>query len=102
MPSLQHGSESEITRSQIIQQLSLLVGFLDWVSPLAPNGDLCSSCKTVIKRVLDHSINLPVDSVNLGIDTYDFNIDLPMSLNEYFNFELLDTFNFLRTEVSSS
>ncbi|KLP09329.1 Uncharacterized protein Y057_10435 [Fusarium fujikuroi] len=45
-----HPKDSRLSRSSIVQQLSLLVGFLDWVHPSAPNGDLCASCKTVIQR----------------------------------------------------
>ncbi|KLO80841.1 uncharacterized protein LW93_9086 [Fusarium fujikuroi] len=39
-----HPKDSRLSRSNIVQQLSLLVGFLDWVHPSAPNGDLCASC----------------------------------------------------------
>lgn len=52
-------SSPRITRSAIIQQLSLLVGFLGWVGPSAPNADLTASCKTVIQSVLDHTLNGP-------------------------------------------
>ncbi|KAF5989657.1 hypothetical protein FBULB1_660 [Fusarium bulbicola] len=52
-----HPKDNRLSRSSIIQQLSLLVGFLDWVHPSAPNGDLCASCKTVIQRVLDYHLN---------------------------------------------
>ncbi|KAF5608581.1 uncharacterized protein FSUBG_4509 [Fusarium subglutinans] len=52
-----HPKDSRLSRSSIVQQLSLLVGFLDWVQPSAPNGDLCASCKTVIQRVLDYHLN---------------------------------------------
>ncbi|KAF4957968.1 hypothetical protein FGADI_2797 [Fusarium gaditjirri] len=52
-----HPKDNRLSRSSIVQQLSLLVGFLDWVHPSAPNGDLCASCKTVIQRVLDYHLN---------------------------------------------
>lgn len=53
------------SRSNIIQSLSLLIGFLDWVadyprqsaSPPPPNADLCRIVKNAITHVLDHSLN---------------------------------------------
>ncbi|RFU78617.1 hypothetical protein TARUN_3587 [Trichoderma arundinaceum] len=89
-----HPRDPRITRSSIIQNLSLLVGFLDWVRPSAPNGDLCMDCKVIIQRVLDHTLNGSVDD------------DSPRAALAYafpepldFNFELLDTFDWLHTDV---
>lgn len=98
-PSLQHTPVQGVTRSGIIQQLSLLGGFLDWVSPSAPNGDLCSSCKAVIQHVLDHALNAPpvVPSSEAPDGAFDFNIDFSSdidAINGYFNFDLLNTFHF--------
>ncbi|KAH7024511.1 uncharacterized protein B0I36DRAFT_376479 [Microdochium trichocladiopsis] len=56
-----HFKDAKISRSSIIQSLTLLVNFLDWIKPSAPNGELCADCKVVIKRVLDHHLN------NLGV-----------------------------------
>ncbi|KAH7305178.1 hypothetical protein B0I35DRAFT_444120 [Stachybotrys elegans] len=52
-----HPRNPDISRSSIIQNLSLLVGFLEWVGPDAPNADLCANCRMVIQRVLDHTFN---------------------------------------------
>jgi hypothetical protein len=100
-PSLQHTPAPGVTRSGIIQQLSLLSGFLDWVSPSAPNGDLCSSCKAVIQHVLDHALNAPpvepASAVAAEGVAFDFNMDLSSdidAINGYFNFDLLNTFHF--------
>lgn len=90
---------TDITRSSITQQLSLLIGFLDWVSPSAPNGDLCTSCKTIIKNVLDHTLNAlsgPCDPAGEPIDW-----DLSANFGDFFNFDLLDTFSFLQPEMTS-
>lgn len=83
-----HPCDANVTRSAIVQQLSLLVGFLDWVGPLAPNSILSANCSRVIQHVLDHTLNgtgarLPelIDDVQLDFD-----------------FELLDTFEWLRPE----
>ncbi|KAJ0367560.1 hypothetical protein COL154_003214 [Colletotrichum chrysophilum] len=85
------------SRSNIIQQLSLLVGFLSWVKPSAPNADLCADCKVVIQHVLDHALNdtgavgnaMPVD-----ISSWDVSAQLD------FNFDLMDTFDWLRPDFT--
>jgi hypothetical protein len=95
-------ADSEITRSSIVQQLSLLVGFLDWVSPSAPNGDLCRSCKTVIQHVLDQTLNSSSKPSDTETEEYDWDFSTNVNLGEYFNFELLDTYEFLRPELLPS
>ncbi|OAQ78064.1 N-terminal binuclear Zn cluster-containing protein [Purpureocillium lilacinum] len=82
-------------RSSVIQQLSLLVGFLDWVGPAAPNGDLCSDVKKVVRHVLDQTLNSPGLDKADGVDSMGSLADM----NDFFNFELLDTFDWLRPEA---
>ncbi|GKT42411.1 sorbicillinoid biosynthetic cluster transcription factor sor4 [Colletotrichum spaethianum] len=101
-----HPQNPKVTRSSIIQKLSLLVGFLDWVGPTAPNGDLCADCKCIIQHVLDQALNSSAASASSAIDggfpaaldamDWDFSTQLD------FNFDLLDTFDWLRPEVPSS
>jgi hypothetical protein len=107
-PSLQRTPVQGVTRSGIIQQLSLLSGFLDWVSPSAPNGDLCSSCKAVIQHVLDYALNAPPaepsgtapeGALDFNIDDFSSDID---AINGYFNFDLLNTFHFEAPGLMSS
>ncbi|KAL6796699.1 hypothetical protein J3E68DRAFT_312607 [Trichoderma sp. SZMC 28012] len=83
-----HPKNDKITRASIIQQLSMLVAFLDWVHPPAPNADLCANCKAVIQHVLDHTLNTTIESTwpPPSLDS------LPLD----FNFELLDTFSWAR------
>ncbi|ETS73302.1 hypothetical protein PFICI_14907 [Pestalotiopsis fici W106-1] len=89
-----HPGEPEITRSAIIQKLSLLVGFLDWVSPTAPNAELCKDCKSVIERVLDQALNcIPGNAPAFGAS---INWDLSTPLD--FNFDLMDTYDWLRSD----
>ncbi|OLN97269.1 hypothetical protein CCHL11_07721 [Colletotrichum chlorophyti] len=107
-PTLESGNHPQnrnMTRSSIIQKLSLLVGFLDWVSPTAPNGDLCADCKTIIQHVLDQVLNGPAASASSAV-----NGDFPAALDAMdwdfstqldFNFDLLDTFDWLRPEAGS-
>lgn len=89
-----HPRASRLSRSSIIQQLSLLIGFFDWVRPAAPNGDLCADCKTIIQRVLDHHLNATGEGGGF-LDALDWG-SWPNQLD--FNFELLDTFDWLRTD----
>ncbi|KAF7547053.1 hypothetical protein G7046_g9132 [Stylonectria norvegica] len=91
-----HPKSSKLTRSSIIQQLSLLVGFLDWVRPLAPNGGLCADCKAIIQGVLDHNLNT-VPGSGGAVDSFDWNF----TTQPDFNFDLLDTFDWLRTDMGS-
>jgi hypothetical protein len=86
-----HHKHPGLTRSSIVQQLSMLIGFLDWVRPTAPNGALCADAKTVIQRTLDHGLNSTGDTVIDGMDWGVFP-------QPDFNFELLDTFEWMRTE----
>jgi len=46
-----------LPRSEIVQNLSLLVGFLEWVRPAAGNYQLCSRMRLIIKRILDQILN---------------------------------------------
>ncbi|KAM5355048.1 hypothetical protein ACJ41O_001694 [Fusarium nematophilum] len=87
-----HPKNPKLTRSSIVQQLSLLVGFLDWVRPYQPNGELCANAKATIQRVLDHHLNNPAqgepfDAMNWGV-----------MAQPDFSFELLDTFEWLRAD----
>lgn len=85
-----HPLNPQINRSSIIQQLSILVAFLDWVHPSAPNANLCGDCKSVIKRVLDQTLGDNLEG-NALPDT--FLRDLPSQLD--FNFGLLDSYEWL-------
>jgi len=39
--------------SEVVQNLSLLIGFLEWIKPIAGNYKLCQRMARVLKRVLD-------------------------------------------------
>jgi hypothetical protein len=89
-----HPKNAEITRSVIIQKLALLVAFLDWVRPSAPNADLCSDCKSVIQRVLDQALNTTPGGHAMPVM---IDWDIPEQLD--FNFDLLHTFDWLHTDL---
>ncbi|KAJ0158812.1 hypothetical protein CTA2_10860, partial [Colletotrichum tanaceti] len=46
-----------ITRSGIVQVLSLLLGFLKWISPREASGGICAGCRDIVQRVLDEALN---------------------------------------------
>ncbi|KAI1349005.1 hypothetical protein F5Y01DRAFT_195136 [Xylaria sp. FL0043] len=92
-------NDPRITRSSLIQKLSLLVGFLDWIKPTAPNGNQCGKCKTIIKHVLDQALNAPApgyESAPGAAFDWDFTTQVD------FDFDLLDTFGWTRSEPSLS
>lgn len=83
------------SRFAIIEKLFLLVGFLDWVTPNAPNSDLCISCKNVIRRVLEHVTQEPAPQAEGHFEPWNWDIgDTALD----FEFGLLDTFEWMRPE----
>lgn len=46
-----------VPRAEVVQNLSLLIGFLEWVRPAAGNYKLCSRMRLVIKRILTRILN---------------------------------------------
>lgn len=110
-----HPKHSGLTRSSLVQQLSLLVGFLDWVRPSAPNGAACADSKAIIQRVLDHHLNAAAagvvgrganvatnangDGNGSGGHHFAESMDWGAMSQPDFNFDLLDTFDWMRTEA---
>jgi hypothetical protein len=103
-----HPWDPSLTRSSIIQQLVLLVGFLDWIGPDAANAELCASCRIVIQRVLDHTFSHSGIITTGHDETYPprqeeamANIAIPGQVNgedAFFGFDLLDTFSWLKDD----
>ncbi|RDL35717.1 Uncharacterized protein BP5553_06329 [Venustampulla echinocandica] len=46
-----------IPRSEVVQNLSLVIGFLEWVRPPAGNYQICVRMKLIIKRILDRVLD---------------------------------------------
>lgn len=90
------GSDSNISRSEVIQKLSLLNGFLDWIRLMMPKRKLAYRVRKVIERVLDQALNHPARSVEPIVDFMDWGAT-GINTNE-FSFELLDTFDWMRLE----
>jgi hypothetical protein len=95
-------NDARITRSSLIQKLSLLVGFLDWIKPNAPNGDLCGACKIIIKHVLDQALNAPAPGYGSAPGGAGLGFDWDFTTQVDFDFDLLDTFGWTRSEASLS
>ncbi|KAK8039092.1 hypothetical protein PG993_007503 [Apiospora rasikravindrae] len=91
------GSKPPPKRSQIIQQLSLLVGFLEWIRPAAPNSELCQTVARIIRHVLDQTLDGPPRGIGGPEDAVvDWGtVDFATDVSNYFNFDLLDTFDWL-------
>ncbi|KAM6510215.1 hypothetical protein FALCPG4_017841 [Fusarium falciforme] len=92
------------SRFAIMEKLFLLMSFLDWVSPNAPNGELCRSCKRIIRHVLEKVTQdaPPAGGVSQAVPAFEpWNWDLGDTSME-FEFGLLDTFEWLRPESMSS
>lgn len=95
-PSSASSRPDGVKRSAMIQQLSMLVGALDWVAPTAPNQELCASIKHVVKQVLDRVLDPPQDTAAAPENVDAFGMDVSADMNDLFNFDLLDTFDWLR------
>ncbi|CZT10242.1 hypothetical protein WAI453_009350 [Rhynchosporium graminicola] len=52
-----HSTKLVLPRSEIVQNLSLLIGFLEWIKPAAGNYQLCGRMKLIIKKILDQILN---------------------------------------------
>ncbi|KAL7931873.1 fungal-specific transcription factor domain-containing protein [Trichoderma chlorosporum] len=93
-----HGTMSAVaTKVVIVEKLGMLASFLDWVSPSSPNADICFRVKKVVRRVLEQAMEAPAQT-NMLDEGGHWNMDLSLDLNSFFNFDLLDTFEWLRPE----
>ncbi|KAK1246073.1 hypothetical protein MKX07_005142 [Trichoderma sp. CBMAI-0711] len=88
-----HPKDPSITRSNIIQQLSLLIAFLEWIDPSRPNGDMCVTASAVMRRVLDHVLNTANEEGLSWRPEERDNVQLDFSL------ELFDTFDWMRYDA---
>lgn len=52
-----HESTIKLPTSEIVQNLSLLVGFFEWIKPSAGNYLLCRRMSKLVKRILDQILN---------------------------------------------
>ncbi|KAJ3537571.1 hypothetical protein NM208_g6256 [Fusarium decemcellulare] len=91
-----HARYAGLTRSAIVQQLSMLVGFLDWVPLSAPSGKSCANFKRLIQCVLDYHLNDGAELEGRGdLGTLDWG----SLLSPIFRFDLLNSFDWLGPDV---
>lgn len=89
---------SSFSISEAVQNLSLLVGFLDWVKSSAPNSELCYRIRDIIRQVLDRVLNTPLTQQMDAGTVWDFGREMDFNLrefDEYANLDLLDTFDWI-------
>ncbi|PLB46007.1 hypothetical protein P170DRAFT_512605 [Aspergillus steynii IBT 23096] len=84
--------DPRLTNSAIVQQLSLLVAFFEWVPREAPNSESCANFKRIIEWVLDHHLNAPADA-NGDAAFIDFNWGSTSPFS--FGLDLQNTFDWL-------
>lgn len=89
------GSEA-VSKSTIVQQLSKLIGILELVQPVTPNAKLRANIRDVIRMVVDHASDwLPQTTVLPQHNAMEMMCD-GINVNELFQFDLLNTFDWLR------
>jgi hypothetical protein len=94
----------KIARSEVVQNLSLLIGFFEWVRPAAGNYQLCGRMRLIIKCILDQLLDpsppssqappssaplqgpptpqLPMES-SMGSQPFDANISQGMAVGQF-------------------
>jgi hypothetical protein len=77
-----------LPKSETIQNLSLFIGFLNWVRPNAANYEVCCKMREIISRVLDQILEGPSQTQSQPA----FNWDLPMDV---FDFDAFGDFDIL-------
>ncbi|PYI03045.1 hypothetical protein BO78DRAFT_207369 [Aspergillus sclerotiicarbonarius CBS 121057] len=84
--------DPRLTTSAIVQQLSLLVAFFEWVPRETPNRESCDNFKHLIERVLDHHLNVR----DAALTDFDWESISPL----HFGLDLLNTFDWLDQDTS--
>jgi hypothetical protein len=78
--------------SEVVQNLSLMIGFVDWTRPIGGNYKLCRRMSQVIKRVLDQ-VFTPGGEKRSSLDS-----EVPLTqdtLTDFLSFNDLDDFEWL-------
>lgn len=60
--TIPHAIPLTFSRSGIIQDLTLFIGFLEWIRQTDGNYLLCSKLRKVIRRILDNVLDPPAPS----------------------------------------
>lgn len=92
--------EPNVSRSDLIQKLSLLSGFLSWIQPLTRSRKLTFFVRRVIERVLDQTLNYQENLIDSPMGMLNWGAEMRLDTND-FSFDLLDTFDWLRPEADA-
>lgn len=49
----------QLSRSEVVQTLTMFIAFLSWIRPTDNNVQLCGKFKKVVKRIIDTAIDAP-------------------------------------------
>ncbi|KAJ2974441.1 hypothetical protein NQ176_g6054 [Zarea fungicola] len=98
-----------VSRSVMIKNLSMLAGFLNWMRPLVGERKTCSSLETMVRHVLDHTLDAPASGGEAVVPTAQITVDrgaeYAKMTNETWdgwNLDLLDTFDWMRSDFDIS
>ncbi|KAK2617003.1 hypothetical protein QQS21_000092 [Conoideocrella luteorostrata] len=104
MELLRGNNVSAASKATIIEKLSMLASFLDWVSPSAPNHCICKGVQQAVRRTIEQSLETTAPGAAAAAAnavenaSVDVNTDGLVDFDTIFNFDLLDTFEWLRPD----
>ena len=87
-----------LSRSEIIQDLSVLVAFLDWIQHWAASGEMVSLIRKILGRCLDRILEVPpsLDAQMPQNETFlDMHANRASITTSDFPLELMNTFDWI-------
>ncbi|TAQ90059.1 hypothetical protein B7494_g1599 [Chlorociboria aeruginascens] len=72
----------KFSRSDAIQKLTMFVGFLEWIRPTDGNYALALRLRTVVRRILDHVLDPPLEEVIRENNEMNISFDPMLALDE--------------------
>lgn len=88
----------DYSRSSIIQQLSLLVGYLSSSVAASSRGSVAPNIRGIIKKVLDHILNARGSQTPTGLGNFDFETDWDM----FVEYNPIDDVNWLAGDLDTN
>ncbi|PWY72465.1 hypothetical protein BO94DRAFT_607957 [Aspergillus sclerotioniger CBS 115572] len=83
-----------LPRSVIIQDLSLLVAYLEWIQYTTSCGNVVASIRRILSRCLDQILDTP-SGLNPPSQSVSLSLPDERALSEFSNLELLNTFDWM-------
>ncbi|CZR67120.1 uncharacterized protein PAC_17019 [Phialocephala subalpina] len=75
----------QLSRSEVVQTLTMFIAFLNWIRPTDNNIQLCGKFKKVVKRIIDTAIDAPRPSYTAPTQQSQNQRDQQASHNQYQN-----------------